>query len=418
MAMELAVRREAIPTAYEPQNLGELMKFAEWMSECDLLPEALRNKPKHFALVVIKGREIGFSMMQSVACINVIKGRAVVNAEGIVAKVLAHPDCVYFTLVESTDQVATYETLRRGAPQPVKLSYTLKQAQRAGLTGGNGTYQKHTEAMLRARCAMALGRAVYADAVLGLNETSEGEEIAARQPSVAANVQIVEPPRVANMLAPAADYDEPVEPAPPEALQRFEDDVLSFLSDASDKLTYEQAARVWLDNRAALQAAGIDIAKDAWHRLCDIVPEPPKPRKPNAELQRTVKAMEAQPTPPPDDKPRGGKPAPEAPAPSDDGEAAAVQAEANGAAPAARQPDYDAIEAAARWLDEYVASKGNPHELGAGLAKHYDSWRALPETNAVAVAGAAAQGAGKLSAMVAVNAVRRVLNERAGKRAA
>lgn len=182
-------RREALPTAFEPQSLGELVKFCDWMSECDLLPEALRGKPRHMALVLIKGRELGFTMMQSLACINVIKGRAVVNAEGIVAKVLQHPKCLYFSPVETTDEVATYETLREGAPKAVRLSFTLAQAKRAGLAG-NDNYRKHTEAMLRARCAMALARAVYPDAVLGLNEQGEGEEIAGRPLPVAAEVTV------------------------------------------------------------------------------------------------------------------------------------------------------------------------------------------------------------------------------------
>ncbi len=179
MAIELATDRRVETAAFEPQTLGELVKFADWMSDCELLPKHLRGKPKDFVLIAIKGREHGFTLMQSLACINVIGGRAVMNAEGVAAKVLAHPACDYFIPVVTTAECATYETLRRGAPQPVRVSFTIADARAAGLAS-NDNYRKHPAAMLRARAAMALARAVYPDAVLGVSEHGEAEEIAGR----------------------------------------------------------------------------------------------------------------------------------------------------------------------------------------------------------------------------------------------
>lgn len=73
--------------------------------------------------------------------------------------------CEYFQLLETTDEIATYETKRRGE-QPIRLSYTIGQARNAGL-GNKDTWKGHAQAMLRARASMALARAVYPDVTSG-----------------------------------------------------------------------------------------------------------------------------------------------------------------------------------------------------------------------------------------------------------
>jgi hypothetical protein len=71
----------------------------------------------------------------------------------------------------------TYETKRRGAPKPQQLTWTLADAQRAGLGGGDN-WKKYPRAMLSARCKAELARDVYPDVLAGVYETSEADEIA------------------------------------------------------------------------------------------------------------------------------------------------------------------------------------------------------------------------------------------------
>jgi hypothetical protein len=54
----------------------------------------------------------------------------------------------------------------------------MEDARRANLVGRQN-WKAHPAAMLRARCAAALARAVYPDLLLGVYEESEGEEIVA-----------------------------------------------------------------------------------------------------------------------------------------------------------------------------------------------------------------------------------------------
>ena len=171
-----------------------------------LAPDALRNRPQDALIVLMAGRELGFAPMQSLRLLTVIKGKVTLTADGTVALVRRSGECVQWRLVESSATRATYTTTRKGDTEPTTMTWTIEQAQRAGLAGGQG-WRSYPEAMLRARCASALARAVYPDLVAGIYDP---EELA--QPLDAPKV---EAPR----LAPVADIV-PEAPAPSEADQR------------------------------------------------------------------------------------------------------------------------------------------------------------------------------------------------------
>lgn len=160
-----------------PSTLAELMRFAEMIAPSSLVPEAFRGKPADVLVAMMRGKELGFSYMQSLYAFYVIKGKAGLYADAIVALALQHPKCKFFMLVDSTDTVSTYRTLREGMPEPVTFSYTIEMARTAQLTS-NPTYRTHPASMLRARASAALGRACYPDKLLGIYVDDEIDEIA------------------------------------------------------------------------------------------------------------------------------------------------------------------------------------------------------------------------------------------------
>ena len=137
-----------------------------------LAPDALRGKPHDALIVLMAGRELGLAPMQSMRMLGVIKGKVTLAADATVALVRRSGECVEWRLVESTDKRATYTTRRKGDTEPTTLTWTIEQAQRAGLTGGTG-WRSYPEAMLRARCAAALARIVYPDLVAGIYDPDE-----------------------------------------------------------------------------------------------------------------------------------------------------------------------------------------------------------------------------------------------------
>jgi hypothetical protein len=161
-------------TPFVPQNLEQADKLSQQLAKSALLPDSLRNKPGDVLVVLMTGAELGLSPMQAIRGLHVIKGKAVMSADLQVALTKRHPDCVYFRLVQSTPAVATYETQRKGEPEPTSMSFTIQDATQANLTGGDN-WRKYPAAMLRARCAAALARAVFPDLMLGAYEEDEAK---------------------------------------------------------------------------------------------------------------------------------------------------------------------------------------------------------------------------------------------------
>jgi hypothetical protein len=177
----LAKRDE--PTGFELMNLGEAEQFAAKIARSGLMPADLRNKPEDVLVVLVTGHELGLRPMQAIRSVHVIQGKPVLSAELKVSLCLRSPECEYFRLVSSTDKSATYETKRRGHPEPVSMTFTMEQAHTAGLAG-KATWKAHPAAMLRARCSSALASAVYQDLVGGMYTPDEAEEI--REPAAPA----------------------------------------------------------------------------------------------------------------------------------------------------------------------------------------------------------------------------------------
>ncbi len=176
-------------SAFQPQSIMEAEKLATTLAGSPLMPDTLRGKPRDVFVVLLMGQELGLSVMQAIRGINVIKGKPTLAADLMVALCKRSPLCKYFRLVESTDEIATYETKAADEPKPTKMSFTIQEADQAGLTfmydkQKPGSWQKYPKAMLRHRSATALARAVYPELVHGIYDpeelTNEGRDAAVR----------------------------------------------------------------------------------------------------------------------------------------------------------------------------------------------------------------------------------------------
>lgn len=164
---------------FNPENLPQAMDLADKLAQSGLIPMPLRGKPADVLIVLMKGRELGLSPIQALSSIHVIEGKPVASAEMKVGLCVSRRDvCEYFTLAHSSTTKATFRTKRAGS-EPVELTWTMEQAKQAGLQG-KPNWQRHPEAMLRARCASALATAVYPDLVQGMLDEDEGDEVRER----------------------------------------------------------------------------------------------------------------------------------------------------------------------------------------------------------------------------------------------
>lgn len=154
------------------------------LAKSQLMPDALRNKPQDVLAIVLAGHELGLGPMQSIRGIYIVQGKPVLSADLMLALVQRDGQCKYMRVVETTDKIATYETLRSGHSEPTRLSFTIDDAKAAGLTG-KGTWKSYPAAMLRARAAAAICRMVYPDLLFGVYERDELEEPVAIEHNIA-----------------------------------------------------------------------------------------------------------------------------------------------------------------------------------------------------------------------------------------
>jgi hypothetical protein len=163
-------------TLFNPDALKHLESMAQTLSKSSLIPDALKNKPGDVLVTLMTGAELGLQPMQALRSIAVVKGKPSLSADLMVSLVKQRKDvCEYLILAKSTPEVATYKAKRVGEPEPTEMSFTMQDAQRAGLTGAGGMYAKYPAQMLRARCASGICRAVFPDLCMGLYDSDSGE---------------------------------------------------------------------------------------------------------------------------------------------------------------------------------------------------------------------------------------------------
>ena len=180
--------------AYEPKNTDAAWELSHRLYKSGLLPKWISSHEAAFAIMVA-GKEIGLTSMQSIRSLKMVEGNIAMPAELMLARIKRSTDCMYCYLVESTDEIATYETHRRGEPKPTRVSFTITEARNADLLG-KVNWKRYPAAMLRARCVSAIARAVYPECVLGIyestsNESSPDDEMVIRSAPLAMTPPIV-----------------------------------------------------------------------------------------------------------------------------------------------------------------------------------------------------------------------------------
>lgn len=169
---------ETALTAYEPQSLDGAMALAKVISRSGLCPDALKNKDADILVVLMRGKEMGLSAIQSLQNLHVIYGKIGMSADLMRARCQDHRDCVRFEIVQADDKSATLEVMKAGWPRPTTVTFTLEEARKAGLVKSGGGYEKWTQDMLVARVTSRSARRYFPSVVAGLYTPEELSEIA------------------------------------------------------------------------------------------------------------------------------------------------------------------------------------------------------------------------------------------------
>ncbi len=152
--------------ALEPANLPDAWLLAGHLAASRLIPSI--STPEAALAIILTGRELGIPAMAALRGIHIIEGKPSLSAQMLQALVLNSKKAKFFDIIESTNTRAVYETHRVGSARPMKLDYTIEDAQRQKLIKKDGNWEKIPRTMLRWRVVAELARAVYPDVTMGL----------------------------------------------------------------------------------------------------------------------------------------------------------------------------------------------------------------------------------------------------------
>ena len=216
-------------------ELGALMRVATFAVKSGMFGVA--NEAAAM-VIILTGRSLGLDPTAALRGTHVVKGKAVTSSDMIVGIVRKSGECASWVVIKSTAEECTIETRRKGDDAPVRHTWTMEMAKRAGLANKDN-WRAYPHAMLRARCSAELGRMVYPDFLLGVYV--EGE--------------IPEEPRRAERAT--VTHDEPEVPA----LEAGPSPLDDFIDDCGSR-EFRMVIDAWATHSARLTKAGlIDDAK-------------------------------------------------------------------------------------------------------------------------------------------------------------
>lgn len=184
---------------FEPRSWKELWWLCQNLSRTGFFPKAIAG-PEQAMAIILAGKDLGLSQMQSLRSISIIEGKISINADAQLGLMLAAG--IKFKWTEKSAKRAACHVEREGQ-EPDDFEFTMEDATLARLTGDRGgktsNYKLYPAAMLRARCVSIVGRAYCPDILAGVYLRAELDEQAEEDPPEFEDAEIVEQPALAEL---------------------------------------------------------------------------------------------------------------------------------------------------------------------------------------------------------------------------
>lgn len=200
---------------FAPALFPHYQKVAETLSKSAVIPTAYRGKPEDIFVAMAMGYQLGFPVEQSLQDVAVINGRPCLWGDGLLSLVLNHPECksIKEEPIYNGQVVIGYIcTVIRKGHEPHSKSFTMQDAERAGLLKKGGVWSAYPERMLQMRARSLALRDKFADALRGLRiaeieqddeKVIEGEVINTTQSAS----QVDKLKKILNKDIPVEDFD-------------------------------------------------------------------------------------------------------------------------------------------------------------------------------------------------------------------
>lgn len=164
--------------AIVPTTLDETFRLAQALSMSgEMVPQHFQGRPEATMAAIVRGMEIGLAPMQALSNIAVINGRACLWGDAIPAIVQRHGHHIDVKVEgEGNNAVATATLTRGDTGKEVTRTFSMQDAQKAGLLQKKGPWQQYPKRMLMHRARSWAVRDGAADALMGLQVAEEVED--------------------------------------------------------------------------------------------------------------------------------------------------------------------------------------------------------------------------------------------------
>lgn len=163
MSSELAAQRELTPTQWEM-----ITAIAPTMHKARLFGV---SSPEQAAAIMLKGYELGLGLTASFEFVHVIQGKPTLSPRGALALILQHRECAGVEIADGND--ACTVTMKRTNGFSYTATFTLKDAEVAGLVKPDSGWAKYPANMLRWRAVGYCADVVFPDVIGGMKRADE-----------------------------------------------------------------------------------------------------------------------------------------------------------------------------------------------------------------------------------------------------
>lgn len=154
-----------------PQTFEQALTFSNYLAESELVPKDFKGKPGNCLIAMQWGAELGLKPLQALQNLAVINGRPALWGDAVIALVRSSPVCEY-VIEEDDGSTATCKVKRRGEPEQTR-TFSMKDAQQAGLTGKPGPWTQYPKRMRQMRARAFALRDVFPDVLKGMPVAEE-----------------------------------------------------------------------------------------------------------------------------------------------------------------------------------------------------------------------------------------------------
>lgn len=160
-------------TLSQPDVIREAWSLAGKISTTEFVPKSLRGSTEKVMAALLAGRELGLGPMTALAHVHIVEGRPALSAESKQALAVSAGHTI--DVVETNTEKCVVIARRAGSDRDVKVEWTMKDAQAAGLANKDN-WKKHPRRMLQARATAEAVRLIAPDTTLGIPLTVEEAE--------------------------------------------------------------------------------------------------------------------------------------------------------------------------------------------------------------------------------------------------